>query len=224
MDMKSDQFNFDDFKKQWKEQESSVPIPEDLNKLKKAQTPIDKIRKNIKIELFLMVFSVIFLTIVPFISLYQINGISELVYFIVLFLLIISAIPYYRSFYSYYKNTKHKTFNSYRSISAIYYELKNTIRLYKTINYLLIPYGFILFFIVLSKGKSEKIFEFIMNLPDSFTPENYGYFAALALVILFTILAIIFVGIWASIFYGKHLKTLEHILEQFEDEDHEGES
>ena len=154
MDMKSDQFNFDDLKKQWKEQESSVPIPEDLNKLKKAQTPIDKIRKNIKIELFLMVFSVFFLTIVPFISLYQINGISELVYFIVLFLLIISAIPYYRSFYSYYKNTKHKTFNSYRSISAIYYELKNTIRLYKTINYLLIPYGFILFFIVLHHESS----------------------------------------------------------------------
>lgn len=221
MDMKSDQFNFEDFKKQWKEQDSSVPIPDDVNKLKKAQSPIDKIRKNIKTELFLMILSVIFLITVPFISLYQIKGISELVYYIVLFLLIISALPYYKSFYSYYKNTNNKTFNSYRAISAIYYELKNTIRLYKTINYLLIPYGFILFFIVLSKGKSEKIFEFIMNLPDSFTPENYGYFAALILVILFTILAIFLVGIWVSLFYGKHLKELEHILEQFEDEENE---
>lgn len=219
MDMKSDQFNFEDLKKEWKEQESTVPIPDDLNKIKKAQTPIDKIRKNIKTEMFLMIFSVIFLTIVPFISIYQINGISELVYYIVLFLLIISAIPYYKSFYSYYKNTNHKTFNSYRSISEIYYELKNTIRLYKTINYLLIPYGFILFFIVLSKGRSEKIFEIIMNLPDSFTHENYGYFAALFLVILFTILAIFLVGIWVSMFYGKHLKELEKILQQFEDEE-----
>lgn len=218
MDMKSDQFNFEDLKKEWKEQESSVPIPDDLNKIKKAQTPIDKIRKNIKTEMFLMIFSVIFLTIVPFISIYQINGISELVYYIVLFLLIISAIPYYKSFYSYYKNTNHKTFNSYRSISEIYYELKNTIRLYKTINYLLIPYGFILFFIVLSKGRSEKIFEIIMNLPDSFTHENYGYFAALFLVILFTILAIFLVGIWVSMFYGKHLKELEKILQQFDEE------
>lgn len=217
--MKSDQFNFEDLKKEWKEQESTVPIPDDLNKIKKAQTPIDKIRKNIKTEMFLMIFSVIFLTIVPFISIYQINGISELVYYIVLFLLIISAIPYYKSFYSYYKNTNHKTFNSYRSISEIYYELKNTIRLYKTINYLLIPYGFILFFIVLSKGRSEKIFEIIMNLPDSFTHENYGYFAALFLVILFTILAIFLVGIWVSMFYGKHLKELEKILQQFEDEE-----
>lgn len=218
MDMKSDQFNFEDLKKEWKEQEASVPIPDDLNKIKKAQTPIDKIRKNIKTEMFLMIFSVIFLMIVPFISIYQISGISELVYYIVLFLLIISAIPYYKSFYSYYKNTNHKTFNSYRSISEIYYELKNTIRLYKTINYLLVPYGFILFFIVLSKGRSEKIFEIIMNLPDSFTHENYGYFAALMLVILFTILAIFLVGIWVSMFYGKHLKELEKILQQFEEE------
>ena len=216
--MKSDQFNFEDLKKEWKEQEASVPIPDDLNKIKKAQTPIDKIRKNIKTEMFLMIFSVIFLMIVPFISIYQISGISELVYYIVLFLLIISAIPYYKSFYSYYKNTNHKTFNSYRSISEIYYELKNTIRLYKTINYLLVPYGFILFFIVLSKGRSEKIFEIIMNLPDSFTHENYGYFAALMLVILFTILAIFLVGIWVSMFYGKHLKELEKILQQFEEE------
>ena len=218
MDMKSDKFNFEDLKKEWKEQEASVPIPDDLNKIKKAQTPIDKIRKNIKTEMFLMIFSVIFLMIVPFISIYQISGISELVYYIVLFLLIISAIPYYKSFYSYYKNTNHKTFNSYRSISEIYYELKNTIRLYKTINYLLVPYGFILFFIVLSKGRSEKIFEIIMNLPDSFTHENYGYFAALMLVILFTILAIFLVGIWVSMFYGKHLKELEKILQQFEEE------
>jgi hypothetical protein len=218
MDMKSDKFNFEDLKKEWKEQESSVPIPDDLNKIKKAQTPIDKIRKNIKTEMFLMIISVIFLMIVPFISIYQISGISELVYYIVLFLLIISAVPYYKSFYSYYKNTNHKTFNSYRSISEIYYELKNTIRLYKTINYLLVPYGFILFFIVLSKGRSEKIFEIIMNLPDSFTHENYGYFAALMLVILFTILAIFLVGIWVSMFYGKHLKELEKILQQFEEE------
>jgi len=218
MDMKSDKFNFEDLKKEWKEQESSVPIPDNLNKIKKAQTPIDKIRKNIKTEMFLMIISVIFLMIVPFISIYQINGISELVYYIVLFLLIISAVPYYKSFYSYYKNTNQKTFNSYRSISEIYYELKNTIRLYKTINYLLVPYGFILFFIVLSKGRSEKIFEIIMNLPDSFTHENYGYFAALFLVILFTILAIFLVGIWVSMFYGKHLKELEKILQQFEEE------
>jgi len=86
MDMKSDKFNFEDLKKEWKEQESSVPIPDDLNKIKKAQTPIDKIRKNIKTEMFLMIISVIFLMIVPFISIYQISGISELVYYIVLFL------------------------------------------------------------------------------------------------------------------------------------------
>jgi len=57
-----------------------------------------------------------------------------------------------------------------------------------------------------------------MNLPDSFTHENYGYFAALMLVILFTILAIFLVGIWVSMFYGKHLKELEKILQQFEEE------
>jgi hypothetical protein len=216
--MNKDQFNFEDLKKQWKEQDPTIPLPNDLANLKKAQTPIDKIRKNIKTELYLMIISVLFLIIVPFISVYQIHGISELVYYIVLFLLIISAVPYYKSFYSYYKNTTKTSFNSYRSISAIYYDLKNTIRLYKTINYLLVPYGFILFFIVLSKGRSEKIFQIIMDLPDSFQRQNYVYFLALLLVILFTILAIFLVGIWVNQFYGKHLNELEKILSQFEEE------
>lgn len=218
MDMNKDQFNFEDLKKQWKEQDSTVPLPNDLANLKKAQTPIDKIRKNIKTELYLMIASVIFLIIVPFLPVYQINGLSELVYYIVLFLLIISALPYYRSFYSYYKHTNNTSYNSYRSISAIYYELKNTIRLYKTINYLLVPYGFILFFIVLSKGRSEKIFQIIMDLPHSFQKENYFYFFALLLVILFTLLAIFLVGLWVNQFYGRHLKELEKILGEFEEE------
>lgn len=143
--MSKENFNFEDLKKNWNDQDSSVHIPHDLNQLKAAKTPIDKIRKNIKYEMLIMVVAILFLAMVPFVSLYNIHGISELVYYIVLFLMVISAIPYYRNFYFYYKKTKHVQYNTYRSINSIYYELKNTVRLYKTINYILIPYSLILF-------------------------------------------------------------------------------
>jgi hypothetical protein len=218
MDMNNGKFNFEDLKKEWNDQASTVEIPQDLNRIKAAQTPIDKIRKNIKFETIVMVIAILFLAFVPFLSVYNISGISELIYYIVLFLMIVSAIPYYKNFYSYYKKTGHIQFNTYRSISAIYYELKNTIRLYKTINYILIPYSLILFFIVLSKGRSETIFQIIMDLPNSFVWENYGYFLALALVVLFTLLSILFIGFWVNQFYGKPILELEKILDQFEEE------
>ena len=44
MDMNNGKFNFEDLKKEWNDQESTVEIPQDLNRIKAAQTPIDKIR------------------------------------------------------------------------------------------------------------------------------------------------------------------------------------
>jgi hypothetical protein len=55
MDMNNEKFNFEDLKKEWNDQESTVEIPQDLNRIKAAQTPIDKIRKNIKFETIVMV-------------------------------------------------------------------------------------------------------------------------------------------------------------------------
>jgi hypothetical protein len=57
-----------------------------------------------------------------------------------------------------------------------------------------------------------------MDLPGSFTPENYVYFIALGCVVLFTLLAILFVALWVKQFYSKHLKNLEEILNQFDED------
>ncbi len=216
--MSKGKFNLEEIQKEWNQQDPTIPIPEDLSCLKKAKNPIEKIRRNMMTELHVIVVAILFLIIVPFLKVYQISGISELIYYVVLFLMVVSTLPSYINFYSYYKKSAGVQYNSYRSVSKIYYELKNMIRIYKTVNYVLIPYTFILLFIILSKGKSEFIFQCLMDLPGSFTPENYVYFIALGCVVLFTLLAILFVALWVKQFYSKHLKNLEEILNQFDED------
>ncbi|HLV52060.1 MAG TPA: hypothetical protein VKY44_08915, partial [Flavobacterium sp.] len=87
--------NFDELQKQWdKQPEKDIKIkPEYLTKTKSLA---EKIIKSFRREAFIWLSSIIFILIVPFIDLYQINGVISLIYYFLVFQFIIFGLYYYR--------------------------------------------------------------------------------------------------------------------------------
>ena len=211
--------NFDELQKQWDNQSSEgVKIKKDFDQLKSASNILEDLRKKIKVELWVVVFSIIFILVMPYISLYKINGISVFFYYFFSFYLVLGSIINYVRFYHFYKISKDFELNSSKEmLLKVYYELKNALDTYLVTTIVATPSGIGLYFILFSFGNSEKFFNQIIHISETIKTNPNFILWMIALVIgTIVIIGVILYYMYVK-YYGSKLKQIKQILDQLED-------
>ncbi|WP_270087633.1 hypothetical protein [Sphingobacterium sp. SYP-B4668] len=211
--------NFDELQKQWDNQaDDQMKIDPNLERYQQVDGVLDRVRRNIRNEFLLWVGAMIFLTIVPLVGLYRIEGIARFAYYLVLVQMLLASFVYYRRFYYFYKSTQQfEVLNSRENLLKLYYDLKFSIDSYKTISYVMIPQGLIMYGIMFSVGKADKWFEKLYHLKDTLAQEPNFVLWIVATAIVSVILVVFFIEMMAYQYYGKYLKQIKGTLDQLEE-------
>jgi|SRR5690606_1520710 len=209
--------NFDELQKQWdKQPEKDIKIkPEYLTKTKSLA---EKIIKSFRREAFIWLSSIIFILIVPFIDLYQINGVISFIYYFLVFQFIIFGLYYYRRFYTISKMIKQPNmFSSRESIIRLYYEFHFAIETYRSSIYVLLPTAIALFVIMSGKDKTAEIVEKFYHFNHTLQTDPSFIYSILIIGVIAIVFLILFSEWMIKKFYGRYLKQLKELMEEFED-------
>lgn len=198
--------NLDELKSAWnKENTSDVSIPETVQQLKKAQHPLDKLKRNMKNEWFMQLMAIAAFAFVP--QLQKIHSSLYLYYYIAYSILVIISIYYLSRFRNFYTQITHYSGDTKDSLTKIYHEFKLNIERYHSFGFLLLPFCLAWMAIYIQSGliKQGK------NL-DSFS-ENTKIL--LLVVVIFIILLLVgsILG-WTKYYYGKYLKQIKSVLDE----------
>ncbi|MBF4492614.1 MULTISPECIES: hypothetical protein [unclassified Flavobacterium] len=203
--------DFNDIQNAWNnEKTENVVLPNNLEKIQSANTPLDKIKKNLKNEFIYQILSIVFIGFIPILCNFPQKGI---VLFYLLYSLFTAVSLYYLiKLYLFYKRLGSIELKTKDSLYETYFDIRLNMELYKTFGFALTPF-LILYLIGLFYFQLSKIPGFLSN-----EITNYQL-AVLASVVIFTML---FMGImlewWVQKFYGKYAKEIKKVIDELKEE------
>ena len=207
--------NFDELQKQWNNQ-STEDVQINKESLHKTKSIVEKVNKNIRNELIFCLFSIVFLVAIPIIDQKYINGYLAFFYYFILFQIFICSLTYYKKFYLFKKSTQNQdALQSKENIIKMYYDLRFAVESYRSACYFLIPQIMVLYFILFSNDKTETYFNQIINFKETFENNPNLIFKIFGIGIFLLVLVIIFSEWMINQYYGKYLKQIKNILDQF---------
>lgn len=209
--------NFDELQKKWNNQpEKDINIKPEY--LTKSKSLAEKIIKSFKREAFIWAVSIVFILVVPMIEMYQIKGVLSLIYYFLVCQFIVFGLYYYRRFYTISKMIKKpNTFTSRESIIRLYYELHFAIETYRSSIYILLPTSIALFVITAGKDKTYDLVDKFYHFKETFQTDPAFIYTVLILGIVTIVLLILFSEWIIKKFYGRYLKELKQLMDEFED-------
>ena len=209
--------NFDELKKQWdKQPQKEINIKPEY--LTKSKSLAEKIIKSFKREAFIWAVSIVFILVVPMIEMYQIKGVLSLIYYFLVCQFIVFGLYYYRRFYTISKMIKKpNTFTSRESIIRLYYELHFAIETYRSSIYILLPTSIALFVITAGKDKTYDLVDKFYHFKETFQADPTFIYMVFILGIVTIVLLILFSEWIIKKFYGRYLKELKQLMDEFED-------
>jgi len=203
--------DFNDIQNAWKnEQTENVVLPNNLEKIQSANTPLDKIRKNLRNELLYQIISIIIIGFVPIIFQFPENTITP---FYLLFSIFAAVSIYYLTkLYLFYKRLNNITLKTKDSLYETYFDVRLNMELYKTFGFALTP--FIILFLL---GHAYFKFPQTQNMAiDTLNnAQLIGIFSAVTISILSMGLVLEW---WVHHFYGKYAKEIRNVIDQLKEE------
>ena len=203
--------NFDHLKEAWNDESGSdFKVPQKIENLKVAQQPVDRIKKNMKHELFAQFIGIALIGIFP--VTFKIAYELLVLYYALYALMLIICAYYLVKFYIFFKEMNHSTLSSKENLYELYYEIRLKIETYKSFSYILMPFS-ILFCAILIFGQDTQNF---LNKLGTITNANMIAFFVLfsAIVILITVMT----NWWVNYYYGKYVKQIKNVLDELKDE------
>lgn len=194
--------DYNDIQNMWKnDQAEGVALPKNLDKIKSANTPLDKIRKNLKNELIAQVIALIIIGFIPF--MHDFPAESILPYYLLYSMFTGVSAYYLVRLFLFYKRLNNITLNTKDSLYETYFDIRLNMELYKTFGFALTP------FIILFLGGYLYFLEPGFNFASTGTFSIIGVGIGLAI----TILAVgLMLEWWVYYYYGKYAKDIRKIL------------
>lgn len=203
--------DFNDIQNAWNnEKTDNVVIPDNLEKIQSANTPLDKIRKNLKNELIYQFISIIFAGFTPTLFQFPSNTITP---FYLLFSLFVAVSIYYLAkLYLFYKRLNNITLKTKDSLYETYFDVRLNMELYKTFGFALTPF-LILFLLGQAYYKFSKTQNIAIDTLNN--AQLIGIFSGVTFSILFMGLGLEW---WVQHFYGKYAKEIRKVIDQLKEE------
>lgn len=203
--------DFKDIQNVWNtDTNENVKLPNHLEKLQTANTPLDKIRKNLKNEFIYQIVSIIMLAFMPL--LYGFSKSGTILFFTMFSIFVAVCIYYLTKLYFFYKRMNNVTLNTKDSLYETYFDIRLNMEIYKTYGFALTPF-LVIFVVGLMYFEISKTQEIILNnLQNSH------------LILLFVLIAfcILFMGValewWVKYFYGKYAKEIKKVIDELKEE------
>ena len=200
--------DFNDIQSAWNnENTSNVVVPTQLEKMQKANTPLDKIKKNLKNELIYQIVSIVLVGFAPFLNEFPEQAITP---FYLLYSLFVAVCAYYLTkLFVFYKRLNKTALNTKDNLYETYFDIRLNMELYKTFTFALTP--FVILFLV------GVLYFTLPNGATFFTDSTNSI--TLFLSVLFSML---FIGLglecWVHFFYGKYAKEIRTVLDELKEE------
>ena len=203
--------DFNDIQNAWNnEKTDKVVLPDNLEKIQSANTPLDKIKRNIINEFIYQIISIVLIAFIPLIYNFPPKG---MILFYLLYSLFTAVCFYYFvKFYLFYKRLNTIALKTKDSLYETYFDIRLNMELYKTFGFALTP--FLMLYLI-----GFFYFEFTKT-PGFFAEEftNYQLFGMLSIVVF----CMLFMGItlewWVHKFYGKYAKEIRKVIDQLKEE------
>jgi len=203
--------DFNDIQNAWNnEKTENVVLPNNLEKIQAVNTPLDRIRRNLKNEFIYQIFSIVLVGFVPL--MYGFPEKMTTLYYL-LFSFYVAVCTYYLfKFYVFYKRLNSLSLKTKDNLYETYFDIRLNMELYKTFGFALTPF-LILYLISFLYFEFSKIPGFISK---EFT--NYQLIALFSIVVF----SMLFMGIilewWVHKFYGKYAKEIRKVIDELKEE------
>ncbi len=200
--------DFNDIQSAWNsENTKNVVVPTQLEKVQKGNTPLDKIKKNLKNELIYQIVAIVVIGLAPFLYGFPEQAITP---FYLLFSLFVAVCAYYLTkLFVFYKRLNKIALNTKDNLYETYFDIRLNMELYKTFTFALTP--FMILFLV------GVLYFTLPNGATFFTDSTNSI--TLFLSVLFSML---FIGLglewWVHFFYGKYAKEIRTVLDELKEE------
>ena len=200
--------DFNDIQSAWNnENTKNVVVPTQLEKVQQANTPLDKIRKNLKNEFIYQIVSIVVVGFAPYLNGFPEQAITP---FYLLFSLFVAVSAYYLiKLFIFYKRLNKTALNTKDNLYETYFDIRLNMELYKTFGFALTP--FMILFLV------GVLYFTLPNAATLFTDSTNSI--VLFVSVLFSML---FMGIasewWVHFFYGKYAKEIRTVLDELKEE------
>jgi hypothetical protein len=203
--------DFNDIQNAWNnEKGQNVVLPDNLEKIQSANTPLDKIKKNLKNEFIYQIISIVFMGFIPLI--YSFPAKMTVLYYLLFSLFTAVCIYYLVKLYLFYKRLNTVTLKTKDNLYETYFDIRLNMELYKTFGFALTP--FLILFLI-----GFGYFEF-SKIPGFFAKEFTNFqIAGISSIVVF---AMLFMGIslelWVHRFYGKFAREIKDVIDELKEE------
>lgn len=206
--------NFDKLQEQWNQENNEVSLPQNLDKIKEAHNPIDKVRRNMKFDLISQAVLTVLIGFVPYIKRNEWDF-QSISIFALFYVLMVGFMLYYTlKFYRFYKQSYNLSYDSRKNLMWFAYELRLFIELYRALT-------FIMMFLGMALGLYFGM-HFNTTGQDIFHLKDAGFlklFGVLFFMVAFLLgLVVLFMEFVINHYYGKYYKKIKNILNQLDEE------
>jgi hypothetical protein len=202
--------NLNDLQEAWNREEGGEnELKLNLVALKEAHQPLESIRKNMKLELYVQLAAIGFLAFAP--AYFGITGKLMMAYYSLYALMLAVSGYYFYRFYLFFKRMHNYNANAKDNLYELYYEIRLNIEMYKSLSYLIFPFALVI------GGMIGYSFNMNENPRDTILiNENDGIILPV-LAIIITLFLIAATNWWVNYFYGKHAKRIRKILDDLKE-------
>ena len=206
--------NFDKLQEQWNKENNEVSLPQNLDKIKEAHNPIDKVRRNMKFDLISQAVLTVLIGFVPYAKRNEWDF-QSISIFALFYVLMVGFMLYYTlKFYRFYKQSYNLSYDSRKNLMWFAYELRLFIELYRALT-------FIMMFLGMALGLYFGM-HFNTTGQDIFHLRNADFlklFGVLFFMVAFLLgLVVLFMEFVINHYYGKYYKKIKNILNQLDEE------
>ena len=206
--------NFDKLQEQWNQENNEVSLPQNLDKIKEAHNPIDKVRRNMKFDLISQAVLTVLIGFVPYAKRNEWDF-QSISIFALLYVLMVGFMLYYTlKFYRFYKQSYNLSYDSRKNLMWFAYELRLFIELYRALTFIMMFLGMALglYFGMHFNTTGQDIF----HLKDA---DFLKLFGVLFFMVAFLLgLVVLFMEFVINHYYGKYYKKIKNILNQLDEE------
>jgi len=206
--------NFDKLQEQWNQENNEVSLPQNLDKIKEAHNPIDKVRRNMKFDLISQAVLTVLIGFVPYIKRNEWDF-QSISIFALFYVLMVGFMLYYTlKFYRFYKQSYNLSYDSRKNLMWFAYELRLFIELYRALTFIMMFLGMALglYFGMHFNTTGQDIF----HLKDA---DFLKLFGVLFFMVAFLLaLVVLFMEFVINHYYGKYYKKIKNILNQLDEE------
>ncbi len=204
--------DFNQLQSVWDNDQSvNIKLPEQLDKLKSANMPIENVRKNMKKDLLAQVITLLAIGLFPLIT--KLTPTIQLAYYLIYVLGLLVSAYFLCKLYFFYKRLSSASTSTKDNLYETYFDILLNIELYKSFSYSLIPFGLIYMVLLPIGSKYDKIVKFVQHVEK----QNLLVIAAVGIIAFFMILMWAMTEAYTKKLYGKYAKEIKKVIDELKE-------